>query len=55
MWCVRGVTGLGTLTDIVIDIEQVALAGVVLQLLAAAFDRAKPCATTSPAGLGLLW
>ena len=55
MWCVRGVTGLGTLTDSVIDIEQVALAGVVLQLLAAAFDRAKPCATTSPAGLGLLW
>ena len=55
MWCVRGVTGLDTLTDIVIDIEQVALAGVVLQLLAAAFDQAKPCATTSPAGLGLLW
>ena len=49
MWCVRGVTGC-------IDIEWrwVALAGVVLQLLAVAFDRAKPCATTGPAGLGLL-
>ena len=25
------------------------------QLLAVAFDRAKPCATTGPVGLGLLW